>query len=316
MALSIRLSDSGEDFLEVYASGFSTAVKVINWYIDNAYDGSVSSNESDWPYWTFTRLEPGTTYTIKCAFFDSAGTKLDVIEKNFTTDEAVVPGTIVIDSDGTTATMDSINLACTAEGGDGTYWVQFYVEEYDTGAGLYHDSYTFTLRPGQQKLLSWKFTGLKPSTRYRLRVNLYNDDTGSREDYDTDTIWTEAPARPPDWEWDSVVRKGVAVPTNKVSGTENDYAATFLTVDEWLAFIDRIEEFADYCNVVLQDTPLQNARFNVVVGYPMTAVQLNAARSLIRALDYTTAPPAAIVRGGVVTADFINGLKDSLNSIP
>lgn len=73
MALGITLLSKSSSTLEVEATGFSSAINVINWYIDNVYDGSVSSNQSSWPTWEFTGLDPNTSYTIKAAFYISAG---------------------------------------------------------------------------------------------------------------------------------------------------------------------------------------------------------------------------------------------------
>ena len=51
-------------------------------------------------------------------------------------------------------------------------------------------------------------------------------------------------------------------------------------------------------------------------GKPMTSTQANGARYLISQLSPPTSVPASVSSGTVITAAFINGLKNSLNSIP
>ena len=48
----------------------------------------------------------------------------------------------------------------------------------------------------------------------------------------------------------------------------------------------------------------------------MTAKQVNGDRYLISQLSIQTALPSAVSSGTVITAALVNGLKDSLNSIP
>lgn len=119
--------------------------------------------------------------------------------------------------------------------------------------------------------------------------------------------------RPEDWHWHtSGISKGSPMAYSQ-SGTK--ITPKPLTAAEWLDFIDRIEEFADYLEVSLSSTYLSNARTGVSRGSAMTATQVNAARYLINQLDPPLAVPASVGTWDKITASFVNGLKNSLNSI-
>ena len=141
-----------------------------------------------------------------------------------------------------------------------------------------------------------KYTGSTISTNYN--IILY-------------AIWVIG--RPDDWYWVSTVAKGAAMAYTQ-SGTT--IIVKPLTAAEWLDFVDRIEEFSDYCGVSVDSTYLYRATNGVASGSNMTTTQANGARYLINALDPPTTVPAAVTVGQAITAAFINGLKDSLNSIP
>ena len=81
--------------------------------------------------------------------------------------------------------------------------------------------------------------------------------------------------------------------------------------------MNRIKEFYAYDNgKTVNSTYWNNAVNGVKSGSPMTATQVNSARYLISQLSIQTALPSAVSSGTVITAAFVNGLKDSLNSIP
>ena len=125
-----------------------------------------------------------------------------------------------------------------------------------------------------------------------------------------------ASGRPTDWAWTSTVREGGALPYTQ-SG--NTITVKPLTAIEWTNFISRIQAFASSCGVTLNSTYLSNATSGVSSGKPMLASQANAARYLINQLSPKTPVPAAVSSTSptnVITAAFINGLKDSLNSVP
>ena len=90
-----------------------------------------------------------------------------------------------------------------------------------------------------------------------------------------------------------------------------------LTAKEWLSFMDRVKEFYTYKGKTVDSTYWYNAVNEVESGKPMTATQANGARYLISQLSPPTSVPASVSsETTVITAAFINGLKNSLNSIP
>jgi hypothetical protein len=123
-------------------------------------------------------------------------------------------------------------------------------------------------------------------------------------------IWIAG--RPNDWYWTSNVSKGATMPCT-VSGST--VIIKPLTATEWLNFTERIEAFYNYLGLTINSTYWYRAVNGVVSGSPMTATQANGARWLIAQLSPPVSVPSAISSGGTITAAFVNGLKDSLNSI-
>ena len=99
------------------------------------------------------------------------------------------------------------------------------------------------------------------------------------------------------------------------SGSGSSIVIKPLTADEWLDFADRIKEFYMYLGKTVDSTYWYRAVNGVESGSPMTTTQANGARYLINALNPSTAVPNAVSQGDPITAAFINGLKNSLNSI-
>ena len=126
-------------------------------------------------------------------------------------------------------------------------------------------------------------------------------------------IWVKA--RPSNWSWQtSGISSGSSM---KYSQSGSTITPTPLTAAEWLAFMNRIKEFYVYDNNrVINNTYWNDAVTGVQKGKPMTDTQVNGARYLISQLPIQTSLPNKVVSGTGVTAYFINGLKNSLNSIP
>ena len=126
-------------------------------------------------------------------------------------------------------------------------------------------------------------------------------------------IWVKA--RPSNWSWQtSGISSGSSM---KYSQSGSTVTPTPLTAAEWLAFMNRIKEFYAYDNNrVINNTYWNDAVTGVQKGKPMTDTQVNGARYLISQLPIKTSLPNKVVSGTVITAAFINGLKNSLNSIP
>lgn len=155
------------------------------------------------------------------------------------------------------------------------------------------------------------FGGLTPATTYRVYMSWSHSTTGEGY-YDYEYVTTQAveptPERPENWSWSSTVRKGASVPLTVIG--EKQYEAAYLTATEWNAFWDRLIEFARYKGLPVSGTPNR-----VSPGDPMLASQANDARTMISLLDPTVELPAEVSSGSKITAAFINGLANSLNSV-
>jgi hypothetical protein len=114
--------------------------------------------------------------------------------------------------------------------------------------------------------------------------------------------------RPYNWAWDSTVVTGGSVPT-VYSGSGLLYRAKYLTATEWNDFTERINDFREYKG-------LSSYSFTTVFSdEPMVYTQGNEARSAISAMSPPTPVPSAIISNSGMTSAFVNGLKNSLNSI-
>ena len=155
------------------------------------------------------------------------------------------------------------------------------------------------------------FGGLTPATTYRVYMS-WSHSTSGEGNYDYEYVTTQAveppPERPENWSWSSTVRKGASVPLTTVG--EKQYEAAYLTASEWNAFWDRLIEFARYKGLSVSGTTNR-----VSPGDPMLASQANDARTMISLLEPTVELPAEISSESMITAEFINGLANSLNSV-
>jgi hypothetical protein len=82
-----------------------------------------------------------------------------------------------------------------------------------------------------------------------------------------------------------------------------------------LNFAERINAFYIYRGLTIDSTYWYRTVNGVASGSPMTTTQANGARYLIAQLNPPVSVPAAVSTGDRITAAFINGLKNSLNSI-
>ena len=192
-----------------------------------------------------------------------------------------------------------------------------------TGTGYYnafgtYEGVAFSIKncsftpPSGKKFDSWNTAANGTGTRYLSGGTLTTSYVNQFY-----AIWVKA--RPSNWSWpshtaDKPISSGSSMNYIK-SGTT--VTPTPLTAAEWLSFMNRIKEFYAYDNgKTVNSTYWNNAVNGVKSGSPMTATQVNGARYLISQLPIQTALPSAVSSGGKITAAFVNGLKNSLNSIP
>ena len=149
---------------------------------------------------------------------------------------------------------------------------------------------------------------LSKAGSYSIYGKLVNKSTGAELGYQTGTVTFDIVAqRPSNWSWTSTVSKGSAMPYTK---NGNTIYAKPLTASEWNNFIDRIFEFFDYKGMTVSGGGASD--FYVTKGNQMHGGELEYAQQLIDTMSPPTATPTRTTR---VTAAYVNGLKNSLNSI-
>ena len=201
------------------------------------------------------------------------------------------------------------SIAYNANGGSGTMSKQ-------TGTG-YYNAYgkyagtTFTIKdctfnpPSGKRFGSWNQKADGSGTTYSSSVTTSYNIT-------LYAIWVKA--RPSNWSWSTTdISKGSSMAYTQSGSTITPKP---LTAKEWLSFMNRVKEFYTYKGKTVDSTNWSRAVNGVSSGSEMTATQANGARYLINQLSPPTSVPASVSSGTVITAAFINGLKNSLNSIP
>ena len=149
---------------------------------------------------------------------------------------------------------------------------------------------------------------LSKAGSYSIYGKLVNKSTGAELGYQTGTVTFDIVApRPSNWSWTSTVSKGSAMPYTK---NGNTIYAKPLTASEWNDFIDRIFEFFSYKGMAVSGGGASD--FYVTKGNQMNGGELEYAQQLI---DTMSPPKATPTRTNRVTAAYVNGLKNSLNSI-
>ena len=111
----------------------------------------------------------------------------------------------------------------------------------------------------------------------------------------TVTVDSDAPARPDDWAWWSVIQTGAEV---KISAYE------------WENFCNRINEFRLYCGL-----PEYGAFVDVTPG--VTEISYDVVKHAVWAINAMNPPikATATSSGSPIYASFFNRLRDALNSI-
>ena len=201
------------------------------------------------------------------------------------------------------------SITYTANGGSGTMSKQTgtgYYNAYGKYAGV-----TFTIKdctfnpPSGKRFGSWNQKADGSGATYSETITTSYNVTFY-------AIWVKA--RPSNWSWSTTgISKGSNMAYTQ-SGTT--IIVKPLTAKEWLAFMDRVKEFYTYKGKTVDSTNWSRSVNGVSSGSEMTATQANGARYLINQLSPPTSVPASVSSGTAITAAFINGLKNSLNSIP
>ena len=167
---------------------------------------------------------------------------------------------------------------------------------------------------GSESYCYYTFSGLEPDTGYYVKVSPRAATTAQEEMESPTTVlvYTDAKvvSRPKNWSWTSIVRQGEPM---EYDATREGVFPKPLTAKEWNDFLDRIFLFLEYDG---HEWSGNMSGFYVSTGEEMIAEEVDVARQLIEVMHPPTALPAAIESGDKITAAYINGLKNSLNSIP
>lgn len=178
-----------------------------------------------------------------------------------------------------------------------TYGIQFFVEGVSIGIAAVSSSWTAATTYSLSRVGNYSIYG-----------RLVNKSTGADLGYQTGIVSINIiTTRPSNWSWTSTVSKGSTMPYTKSGSTV--YAKP-LTASEWNRFIDRIIEFYPYAGLTITGGNI--SEFYVSSGNQMYGGELEYAQQLIDAMNPPTPTPT---RGLRITADYVNGLKNSLNSI-
>lgn len=141
---------------------------------------------------------------------------------------------------------------------------------------------------------AFSFTGLTLGTSYAIRADIYYTG-GSVTLNETAATDQAAPVRPGNWSWSSTIARDSPVR---------------LTAGEWNSFCGKINEFREYRGMS------RYSFTSVSRGTNISAAIVNQAHSAIDAISGRGGMPAQAARGGVITAEFFNGLRSALNAIP
>ena len=201
------------------------------------------------------------------------------------------------------------SITYNANGGSGTMSKQTgtgYYNAYGKYAGV-----TFTIKdctfnpPSGKRFGSWNQKADGSGATYSETITTSYNVTFY-------AIWVKA--RPSNWSWSTTgISKGSSMAYTQSGSTITPKP---LTAKEWLSFMNRVKEFYTYKGKTVDSTNWSRSVNGVSSGSEMTATQANGARYLINQLSPPTSVPASVSSGTAITAAFINGLKNSLNSIP
>lgn len=318
---------SSDKSVSLYAV-YSSTTTIYCYYISGSSGSQVSNTRIKKQYRVNTSISASSTNyynSITLPAFDSANSTITTTTPNrswtaigwhptsFATQPDYSPGQTVsgnlITSDLYAMYSNECSITYNSNGGSGSMTNQ-------TGTGYYnafgtYEGATFTIKdctfnpPSGKRFGSWNQKADGSGTTYSSSVTTSYNIT-------LYAIWVKA--RPSNWAWTTTgISKGSDMNYSQ-SGTT--ITPKPLTAKEWLAFMNRVKEFYTYKGKTVDSTYWNRAVNGVTSGSPMTATQANGARYLISQLSPPTSVPASVSSGTVITAAFINGLKNSLNSIP
>ena len=177
------------------------------------------------------------------------------------------------------------------------------IDIYFDGSGFERDGY---------KLLGFATNSSASSAKYDVE-DVYTVEATSRDEDDPTiaklyAVWEENKFDL--WDWESPI--GGTLEIEQVSDTE--YECSPLTAREWNNFLKRIQDVADKMGITLFSWP--GIQVEAIEGTEMTMEQAQYAVACLEQLNPDEPVPEGPTLGyPFITEDFINGLKESLNSL-
>jgi hypothetical protein len=247
---------------------------------------------------TFTGLSPGTNYSFYAMVTPTGSTARRVPDSGFdsfsTTGVSDNPPTVSITS---ISGENAISLSWSAYDDWGLRPgspFALYLSGPDSSALQFREYTSNYSRIFQNDGFG---SPLKPNSVYLVRVVAIDssNQTGYAERY-----ITFKKARPANFIWTY----------SKASGGQYN-----LTPQEWNALLNKINEFREYKGFIPFDfnRTITNGAINSYVV--PSAAAFNSAVNGINSLSPTLSPPAQVNSGSIVTANQLNRLRDSLNSV-
>ncbi len=182
------------------------------------------------------------------------------------------------------------------------YGIQFYIEGVPLGIAAVTSSWTASTT------FTFQYNG-----DYSIYARLVNKTSGSYLGYQSGTVTiTILATRPNNWSWTSTVSKGATIP-NWTNADGKKYCKP-LTATEWNNFLDRIAQFLNYKGLSFSDGS-KISDFYVTSNTEMKVDDIEMAAALIESMNPPTSVPTLPKEGSRITAAYINGLKNALNSI-
>lgn len=292
--------------------------KTVTWYIDGSEwdheELGTSDTSSNWI--TFDRLNPDTEYKITAEIYYEIGTTDRVIEYVITESQSgggYEPDMSNVYIQKMTPSDPATQIAVRLRGLDTSYsednWrLTWYLHNPNLSGSTLVASDSENVAAGDNRSSIITFSGLTPETTYNVecRIRYYVNGSLSTEWVYLDGVVTESQSstRPDYFEWGAP----------KISG------GTFnITADEWCGLLNNINNvrvYKGYSEISSTSDSSAIARFYYPSkGDKMLASMYNQciyAFEDMGLLDYSS---YRVLKGNPITADAINFLRDTINSV-
>lgn len=297
MSLSISISSISQSSFTARVSTSGSVAMQHNWYLDGSLYTTVQTSAGQRSSsCTFRGLEAGTRYSVSVAVYAfNPWRQLDSGSTTAKTEDApMIAETyyakVILNGNGGRLPSGSTTFE------KFTGWGSSWSGSSDITVSFYDPGFTKT----GNSLIGWSRSSSASRASFNpsdsISITSSKTSESSAETVTLYAVWGSN--RPQNWSWQSLVSKG---------------SSFGLTASEWNGFISRVQEFATYKGISLNNTYLSNGR--ATKGSKMLASQANAVRNLVNQLNPPTSVPSTVSSGNPITASFINGLKNSLNSI-